>query len=296
MDAPVNPAEAALESLIDSLHAKGRLRVWSLVITVFGDAVVPRGGRVGLSTLQDIMGRLRIEPGAVRTALSRLARDGWVTREREGRNAYYRLADQGRHAFDLATRRIYAAGPPPWDGEWTVVLLPKDAANGKAAETARLLAMAGFAPFGPAAWLRPEIASAADLPPLATDMVVLRGRSATEVSAERIWSLGEIGEAYRNLAADLCPLAAAVAGGARLDPLAALAGRTVVNHVWRRIVLRDPGLPAALLPADWPAEQARETVRAIYAALTPPSEAWLDAAGLPGQLSPQSFAGRFGSS
>ena len=59
MDVPANPAETALERLIDSLHARGRLRVWSLVITVFGDAVAPRGGRVALSVLQDLMARLR---------------------------------------------------------------------------------------------------------------------------------------------------------------------------------------------------------------------------------------------
>ena len=44
MDVPSRPAEAALESLIARLHKRGRPRIWSMVITVFGDAVVPRGG------------------------------------------------------------------------------------------------------------------------------------------------------------------------------------------------------------------------------------------------------------
>ena len=77
LDDPLSP-------LIDQLHKDGRLRVWSLVITIFGDAIQPRGGRVSTARLQEILERMRIEPGALRTALSRLAKEGWVIREREG--------------------------------------------------------------------------------------------------------------------------------------------------------------------------------------------------------------------
>ncbi|MET0169130.1 MAG: phenylacetic acid degradation protein, partial [Aliihoeflea sp.] len=80
MALPLNPAQRALESMIDRLHQRGRLRVGSLVVTMFGDAIAPRGGRVALGVLQDLMGRLRVEPGALRTAMSRLASDGWVIR------------------------------------------------------------------------------------------------------------------------------------------------------------------------------------------------------------------------
>ncbi|NBR89524.1 MAG: phenylacetic acid degradation protein, partial [Rhodobacteraceae bacterium] len=40
-----------LAPLIDALHAEGRLRVWSLVITVFGDSVQHRGGRISTARL-----------------------------------------------------------------------------------------------------------------------------------------------------------------------------------------------------------------------------------------------------
>ena len=104
-------SEDVLTTLIDRLHGSGRLRVWSVIVTIFGDAVAPRGGKVALATLQEIVTRLRIEPGALRTAMSRLAGDGWVARERQGRNSFFSLDERGRDAFDLATRRIYAAGP-----------------------------------------------------------------------------------------------------------------------------------------------------------------------------------------
>jgi phenylacetic acid degradation operon negative regulatory protein len=41
-------------------------------------------------------------------------------------------------------------------------------------------------------------------------------------------------------------------------------------------VLRDPLLPTALLPADWPGRAARQLCGEIYRGLLPSSEQWLD--------------------
>src|SRR3954470_12961231 len=82
-------------------------RTGFIIITVFGDAIVPRGGSVWLGTLLEFFKTLDIEGGVVRTAMSRLAADGWLERARVGRNSFYRLADKGRHTFDAATRHIY---------------------------------------------------------------------------------------------------------------------------------------------------------------------------------------------
>ncbi len=51
-----SPAERELTTLIDRLHGRERLRVWSIVITVYGDAVAPRGGTIGLGALQALIG------------------------------------------------------------------------------------------------------------------------------------------------------------------------------------------------------------------------------------------------
>lgn len=293
MDQRADPAETAIEALVDQLHSRGRLRVWSLVVTVFGDAIVPRGGRAGLGLLQDVLGRLRIESGAIRTAMSRLARDGWVTRERDGRNAYYRLAEQGRGAVDQATRKIYASGPPPWDGAWTIVLLSPSGASDGRSSAMPLLAEAGFVAVGDCAWIRPDGEQAA-VPALPLEAFVMSGQAAPVASTGWMWDLADLAQDYRGLIDDLSPLARALGSGARPDPLSALAGRILVNHLWRRVVLRDPELPSALLPTDWPGDRARAMVRSIYAALTPPSETWLDEAGLPPVTDALRAAARFG--
>lgn len=288
MDSPTQPA--ALEALTDRLHERGRLRVWSLVITVFGDAIVPRGGRVALAALQELAARLRVEPGALRTALSRLAGDGWVERERQGRNSFFSLGAQGRHAFDLATRRIYAGGPPAWDGRWTVAIAPPGQGEADAAELQAL----GFVRAAAGVYLRPDPEGAADAAGALSGMLVVRGESAEHPEALReLWPSRETAAAYGAFVAAFSPLRARLAGGAALLPLDAMAARTLLIHEWRRIVLRDPGLPKALWPRDWPGEEARGLARDIYAALLAPSEAWLDAAGLPPPTDPARFARRW---
>ena len=295
MDATTDPALTALERMIDRLHARGRLRVWSLVVTVFGDAVAPRGGQAPLTLLQDLMARLRVEPGAVRTAMSRLAADRWVLREREGRNSFYRLADEGRHAFDLATRRIYAAGPPAWDGRWIVAVAPPAGEAARRNDRDREMRGLGFVPTGPESWIKPHTAAGDPAEGLPSGLLVIAGAALRiPEGVTRLWTLDAAAAGYRTLCAELAPLARALAGGAALAPLDAMAARILVNHGWRRLVLRDPGLPAALLPQDWPGEEARALVRDLYARLAAPSEAWLDAAGLPAQARLDRFRARFG--
>ena len=52
--------------------------------------------------------------------------------------------------------------------------------------------------------------------------------------------------------------------------------RLLLIHDYRRLLLRDPLLPADLLPAKWPGETARDTCRALYDCLRAPSEKFLD--------------------
>jgi phenylacetic acid degradation operon negative regulatory protein len=64
--------------------------------------------------------------------------------------------------------------------------------------------------------------------------------------------------------------------GARApDDLECLVVRILMIHEYRRIVLRDPVLPAPLLPEDWPGRKAHELCAAIYAAIADPADRWL---------------------
>jgi phenylacetic acid degradation operon negative regulatory protein len=61
-----------------------------------------------------------------------------------------------------------------------------------------------------------------------------------------------------------------------LADIDAFTARILLIHHYRRVVLRDPLLPTALLPADWPGRAARQLCGEIYRGLLPASEQWLD--------------------
>ena len=52
--------------------------------------------------------------------------------------------------------------------------------------------------------------------------------------------------------------------------------RTLLIHDYRRLLLRDPQLPAELLPAAWPGHEARALCKRLYQQLLAPSERHLD--------------------
>ena len=83
-------------------------RTGSLIITFYGDAILPRGGSVWLGTLLQFLEMLEIDGGVVRTAVSRLAADGWLDRDKVGRKSFYKLAPHGRERFEAAVKEAEA--------------------------------------------------------------------------------------------------------------------------------------------------------------------------------------------
>jgi phenylacetic acid degradation operon negative regulatory protein len=96
--------------------------------------------------------------------------------------------------------------------------------------------------------------------------------------ATEAFRLDEVSQGYRDFVAQFTPLAAALDRGAPSEE-EALITRTLLIHGFRRIVLRDPGLPDAMLPPDWSGGAARALAGTIYKRLAAPSEAFLDAHG-----------------
>jgi phenylacetic acid degradation operon negative regulatory protein len=248
-------------------------RTGSIVITVFGDAIVPRGGSVWLGTLLEFFEGLDIPSGVVRTAMSRLAADGWLTREKVGRNSFYRLAKKGQQTFEAATRHIYDPPPSDWTGRFELLLI----ANGEDRDSARdALRNAGFGTPLPGVWVAP---SGAPIPAEAAGAIRLEV-SAEDESGRRLlsasWPLERTADAYLRFMKMFEPLRAAIARGAVLSDTDAFTARILLIHYYRRVVLRDPLLPGQLLPANWPGRAARATCAEIYRTLLSSSEQWLD--------------------
>src|SRR6187402_574036 len=248
-------------------------RTGSIVITVFGDAIVPRGGSVWLGTLLEFFKAIDIDSGVVRTAMSRLAADGWLERDRVGRNSFYRLAGKGRQTFDAATRHIYDLQPSGWTGRFELLLI----GNGGDRDASReALKNAGFGSPLPGVWVAP---SGVPVPEEASGAIRLEV-SAEDDSGRRLlsesWPLDRTADAYQKFMKTFEPLHRWILSGERLTEADAFTARVLLIHHYRRVVLRDPLLPTVLLPSDWPGRAARSLCGEIYRALLPASEQWLD--------------------
>src|SRR5947208_2769159 len=251
-------------------------RTGSIVITVFGDAIVPRGGSVWLGTLLEFFEQLDIDASVVRTAMSRLTADGWFERNKVGRNSFYRLLQSGRQTFDIATKHIYGPPASDWTGRFELLLI----GNGEDRDASReALKNAGFGSPLPGVWVAP---SGVPVPEEAARAIRLEV-SAEDDSGRRLlsesWPLDRTADAYLKFMKTFEPLRSWIGRREALSDADAFTARILLIHHYRRVVLRDPLLPTALLPKDWPGRAARKLCGEVYRAVLAPSEQWLDHRG-----------------
>jgi phenylacetic acid degradation operon negative regulatory protein len=286
-NAAVPPLTKPLEALLRRFHGQRPLRGGSLLMTIFGDAIAPRGGAVTLGSLIDLAQPFGLAERLVRTAVARLAAEGWLAATRHGRRSEYRLTQSGRKPFAEATRRIYGVMPSSWDGQWTLAVLPPSGGHSRR-NVREELRWLGFGQLSPGVY-----AHAACTLEQARGWLAAVGygnhcwllKSATEgLAADRRlaaagWNLAEIARRYRRFRDTFAPLESAVRDSNALAPQAAFLVRTLLVHEYRKIHLQDPLLPPALLPAQWVGTEAYELTAALYAAVFAAAERFLTETG-----------------
>jgi len=252
-------------------------RARSLIVTVWGDALAPHDGRVWLATLIRLMAPFGLSDRLVRTSVFRLARDGWVAGETHGRRSRYRLTGEGARRFAQAHQRIYAPADAAWTGGWEMVIVPPDAAGAAQRQALREeLAWEGFATVAPATLARPahgesptqRIVTALGLAHAAMVLHVRDDPGAASTLAARAaaaWPLRALAADYRRLIGSFGTVIDRFRDTPdHLDPEQCFVVRTLLIHAYRRVLLRDPQLPASLLPPDWPGAAAYALTRDFY--------------------------------
>lgn len=269
----------------------------SFVFTLFGDMVhrLDPQGSLWIGALIRIMGAFGLSEAAVRQAVSRMARQGWLESERVSNRAYYRVTERGRRRIEDLSPRIY--GPViEWDGRWRLIGYAIGEARRDQRERLRKeLSALGWALLSPSTWISPSgsveaardaAAAAGTLDAIDLFVAEYRGPASDRELVGRCWDVEAIADAYR---AFLERYRAPYERERERDGLSdeeALSARLWLVHDYRKFAYLDPGLPSELLPAHWPGTAAAALFREYYTLLERKSQRYfhLCAAAVDGGL------------
>jgi phenylacetic acid degradation operon negative regulatory protein len=253
------------------------MRARSMLFTLFGDYVRHYGGTIWVGSLIALLGELGFTGSAVRAAVSRMARQGWLAPIRAGRASYYALSGRGQERIEEAARRIFKLHPESWDGLWRFLVLAASPDRHRRDQLRRELAWMGFAPLSRGVYITPV--DLLDRVDALAARYGLSGRVETFTArhegptpdpelAARSWDLGAIDAAYAAFVAEWKPRLearrSAEGRGEALSDAAAFGEKTRLVHAFRKFLFVDPGLPQELLPGRWAGVEARGVFSAYY--------------------------------
>jgi phenylacetic acid degradation operon negative regulatory protein len=251
-----------------------------LLAALMGDYWYAGEDFIPSAALVTLLGEFGVGEAAARATLSRLTRAGNLEGTRTGRTTAYRLAPSMMEEAKSLSRALTLVGAEPigWDGRWTCVAfsVPESDRHLRRALRRRLRAL-GLGPLFDGLWITPSaplegLDQALDELGIA-EAVVLRVVDVPRPGVDLLgaWDLERLRSGYERLVKDLERIEARVEAG-EMGSAEALVVRTRLAARWITLAARDPGLPDALLPADWPVREARRRYIAVYDALGPLSE------------------------
>lgn len=288
----------------------------SALFDLYGDHLRERDGVAPIAALVRLLAPLGIAAPAVRTAVSRMVRQGWLEPVRMPRGPAYALTEKAVHRLDDAARRVYR-DYGPWDGHWELIVIDRVRDRARRERLAAGLAYLGFGRLGESTWIGPRASAEVDPLLRSEGARAERFRSVHQGDARellaRVWDLSQLGQAYDrwlteariltgggegpngspygtldgtlgatldrtpDLGSDRRPEPGPNDHGGRADPdEQAFAVRSRLVHEWRKFLFHDPWLPEELLPADWPGTAAARFFDAESARLLPRASRFID--------------------
>lgn len=253
-------------------------RTKSLVMSLFCDAITPHGGHVWMGSLIELLSPFGINERLVRTSAFRLAEEGWLDAQRDGRRSLYMVNDKSAGRLELAYQRVYASSYKKWDEQWTLLFTMNNAITAhQRALLRKELTWQGFAMIDATVFIHPasDTATLKDIIERLgiADAIFIAKAMFSDLPfslplntlVSQCWALDDVINSYRHFITSFSPVLAALSDDA-IEPNAqeAFLIRILVIHHFRRIQLHDPQLPLALLPSDWPGKIAYELCRDIY--------------------------------
>ncbi len=260
------------------------LRANSMMMTLYGDVFAPRRQSVWLGSLIELLPMFDLSPRQVRTSAFRLTADHWFDVTRLGRRSYYALSPTGTQRVEHAQQRIYEFSAQPWNGVWTLVFIDAKWKLSARQILKRELLWDGFGQLAQNILAHPR-AKAQSLTEIIqackaeSHITLLTASGIDGYSREPLiqlmrqaFNLAHIDTAWVQFINRFSPIASAASA---LTPAESFYARILLIHEYRRILLRDPNLPEALLPPEWSGLAARQLCQTLYQTLKASSEQFL---------------------
>jgi phenylacetic acid degradation operon negative regulatory protein len=270
----------------------------SALFDLYGDHLRSRGARAPVAALVRLLASIGITAPAVRTAISRMVRQGWLEPVRVPAGAGYALTPRAVRRLDEAAERIYSRGVHDWDGGWHLVVVERVRERARRERVQASLRYLGYAQLDETTWLSPrpspELQALREAERIRLEPFAARYDGDPRGLLARAWDLDGLSRAYLDWLAEarelIAPVSAAMGylsgpestvgdlsgpEGAIPDEII-FAARSRLVHEWRKFLFRDPGLPAQLLPDEWPGLAAARFFHVESARLLPAASRFVD--------------------
>jgi phenylacetic acid degradation operon negative regulatory protein len=245
-----------------------------IILSLLGDYWTGADESIPSATLVRLTAEFGITESSARVALSRLARRGFLTVSKSGRNTSYSLTPRAERFLADGVHGIMSFGLPrlKWDGLWWCVGFSVPEGDRRLRHVLRSrLRWVGFAPLYDGLWVCARDRGAHALQVLDE----LGIQTATVFSAEVLpgspaggapqlaWDLDDARAEYQLFIKRHTPVVKRLRAG-RVVPTEALVERFSALDDWLAISLSDPELPDVLLPPKWPRDEARAVMVEVY--------------------------------
>jgi phenylacetic acid degradation operon negative regulatory protein len=254
----------------------------SALFDLFGDHLRTRGGRAPVAALVRLLDPLEIAAPAVRTAISRMVRQGWLLPVRVEGGPGYQLSVRAVHRLDEAAARIYRTGRPSWDGRFDLLVMSLPERRAERGRITGTLSLLGYGRIDPSTWV--SVRASEEVDTLLKEAAIpferftathAAGTSGAAALVRRAWDLTALAAAYEDFVARQENAMTAVTRHSS-DQIA-YAARFRLVHEWRSFLFRDPQLPPALLPAPWSGTAAATFFDRHEARLRPAADRFVEA-------------------
>ncbi|WP_117214466.1 PaaX family transcriptional regulator [Allorhizocola rhizosphaerae] len=231
----------------------------SALFDVYGDHLRRRGGEAPVAALIRLLAPLGVAAPAVRTAISRMVRQGWLTPVRTPSGPGYRLTARAAVRLEEAAARIYRTNQTAWDGRFDLLIVTNPTSRPERDRLAATLNFLGYGRIDSTVWVAARAAN--EIQDLLSGTAYERfssvhagGVGGARVMVARAWDVAAIGAAYTQFIERMTPVMRAVSAADNDE--VAYAARSRLVHEWRTFLFRDPQLPLSLLPDPWPGTAA----------------------------------------